>query len=113
MIKKVVTIVLTITAIVTGLIASSVKEMPEWWEITRPFFIIYMLSIFVAMTINNFNYIRRIIYPVFVCICAWAYQHKIVTTKFTQSTYKVFKWKNKSYKKLFGYTQDLFDAMYM
>jgi len=113
MIKRAITIILAGTAVVTGLAASAIKEIPGWWEVTRPLFIIYMLSIIVAITINNFNYVRRITYPVLVCVCAWLYQHKIVTTKFTQSTYRVFKWKNKSYRQLFGYTQDLFDAMYM
>lgn len=113
MIRKIVTWVLAAVAVVTGLVASSIKEIPGWWEITRPFFIVYLLAIITAIVINNFNYVRRILYPVFVCVCAWAYQHNLVRTKFTQSTYKVFSWKDKSYKQLFGYTQDLFDTMYM
>jgi len=113
MIRRIIFTVSCITAIVSGLAISAIRDSANWWEITKPFLAVWIISTILALTIYNINNIRRVTYPILVCISAWAYQHKIVVTKFTQSTYRVFKWKNKSYKQLFGYTQDLFDAMYM
>jgi hypothetical protein len=112
-IKKFATGVLSSIAIISGLAASGIRESADWWVNTKPFFYICIISTAIAVLINNFNYVRRIIYPTFVCISAWLYKHGIVMTKFTRDTYRVYKHNSKSFKKLFGFTQDLFDAMYM
>lgn len=100
-------------SILSGIAVASIKESADWWITARPFFYVWFTASAIALLINNFNYVRRIMYPAFVCVSAWLYKYQIVKTKFTRDTYKVYKWKNKSYKKLFGYTQDLFDAMYL
>ena len=113
MIRKIIFATSCITAVISGLAVSAIRDSANWWGLTKPYFIVWAVSTILAVVLYNINYIRRITYPMVVCISAWLYQHKIVVTKFTQSTYRVYKWKNRSYKKLFGYTQDLFDAMYM
>lgn len=113
MIKRIIFAISCTTSVISGLAVSAIRDSASWWEITKPFLAVWIISTILALTIYNINNIRRVTYPTIVCISAWAYQHKIIMTKFTQSTYRVFKWKNKSYKQLFGFTQDLFDAMYM
>ena len=100
-------------SVVSGFAVSGIPESSNWWEMTKPFFLVWIISTALAVIIPNFNQIRRIIYPAFVCISAWLYKYKIIMTKFTRDTYRVYKYNSKSFKKLFGYTQDLFDAMYM
>ena len=101
------------TSIISGLAVSGIKDSADWWVITKPFFIVWAISTALAAIILNFNQIRRVIYPAFVCMSAWLYKYQIIMTKFTRDTYRVYKLNSKSFKKLFGYTQDLFDAMYM
>lgn len=113
MIKKFIFTVSCITSIVSGLAVSAIRDSANWWELTKPYFIVWVISTILAVLIYNINYIRRVTYPVIVCISAWAYQHRIIVTRFTLSTYRVYKWKNRSYKQLFGYVQDLFDTVYM
>jgi len=112
-IKNFVTGILASIAIISGLAVSGIPESVDWWINTKPFFCICLISIAVAFLINKFNYVRRIMYPILVCISAWSYKYRIVVTGFTKDTYRVYKLNNYSYKQLFGYTQDLFDAMYM
>ena len=113
MIRKVITGILASISVVSGLAVSGIRESADWWIQTKPFLLVWFLSTTIAVFIYNFNYIRRIAYPAFVCISAWLYKHGIVMTKFTRDTYRVYKFNSRSFKKLFGYTQDLFDAMYM
>ena len=113
MVRKILFGISCTTSIVSGLAVSAIRDSANWWEFTKPYFIVWVISTILAVILYNINYIRRITYPTVVCISAWAYKHKIIKTKFTQSTYRVYKWKNRSYKQLFGFTQDLFDAMYM
>ena len=113
MIKKIVTGVLVIISIFSGFAVAGAPETANWWIIAKPFFYIWLGSLTVAILINHFNYVRRIVYPAFVCASAWLYKYRIIVTKFTHDTYRVYKYNSKSFKKLFGYTQDLFDAMYM
>ena len=94
------------------LLASGIKDVANWWEIARPFFAVWFITLTIALAIININQIRRITYPTLVCISSWAYKHKLIMTKFTKNTYKLYKWQKKSYKNLFTYVQDLFDMMY-
>jgi hypothetical protein len=113
MVKKIIVYTLGTISAIAGLAVSGIKECAEWWTYTKPFLLVWFVSLVLAVCIINFNYIRRIFYPAFVCLSAWAYKHRIVMTKFTRSTHRVYKMQNKSYKKLFTYTQDLFDMMYL
>lgn len=113
MIKKYITGILVSIAIVSGLAVSGVPESADWWVIAKPFFCAWFISFSVALLINNFNYVRRVFYPAFVCLSAWLYKYRIIMTKFTRDTYRVYKMNSRSFRKLFGYTQDLFDTLYM
>ena len=111
--KKFITGILASISILSGLAVSGVRESADWWLIAKPFFCAWFAALAIALLINHFNYFRRIFYPAFVCVSAWLYKYQIIMTKFTRDTYRVYKLNSKSFKKLFGYTQDLFDAMYM
>lgn len=97
-------------ATISILLASGVNEAIDWQEIARPYFIVWAISITIAIFISNIDNIRRFTYPLFVCFCAWAYKHKLIMNKFTRNTYRLYKYKNNSYKHLFQYVQNLFDA---
>ena len=111
-ISKIIKYALYIIAFSSALIASGVRESADWWNIVRPFFIVFAISITIALTMTYINKIRRVTYPIFVCMSAWFYKHNIIMTKFTRNTYRLYKWKNRSYKNLFEYVQNLFDIMY-
>lgn len=109
MIKKIALIILYSTSVLSGFAAASVKDSVDWWQVTKPFLAVWIISTFLALTLTYINQIRRITYPVLVCVCAWAYKHKIIMTRFTRSSHRVFKMQHYSYKRLFEYTQDMFD----
>jgi hypothetical protein len=108
-IRQIVTYILSAVSFVSIYLASGIKQVANWWDIARPFFIVWLLSLTLALLISNWNFVRRITYPTIVCVSAWAYRHKILKTKFGRNTYKVYKTQGKSYRKLFDYTQVLFD----
>ena len=110
--KKIITYILGAISIASAFLASGIKDVANWWEIARPFFIVWFIALTVALLINNWNYVRRITYPVLVCSSSWAYKHKIIVNKFTRDTYRLYKWQNKSYRNLYEYVQDVFDVMY-
>ena len=108
--KKVVTYILVFISMTSIFLASGIKDVANWWDIAKPFFAVWFIALVAALTIHNFNYVRRVTYPVFVCICSWVYKHKILKTKFTHNTYKLYKWQNRSYRNLYMYVQNLFDV---
>lgn len=110
--KKVIIAILYITAIFSAIALAGVPDVAEWWEMSKPFYIIFAVSLALAMGLTFPNKVRRITYPILVCVCAWAYKHKVVTNSFAMKTYRVYKLNNSSYYDLFGYTQGLFDKMY-
>lgn len=109
MIKKIITYTLYIVSGVSILLASGIKQVANWWDIAKPFFAVWFIALSIALILSNVSKIRRITYPVFVCLSAWSYKHKIIMTKFTRDTHRLYKFKNSSYRKLFEYTQNLFD----
>lgn len=110
--KNIITYILYTVSLASLLLATGVKEVDNWWDIAKPLFLIWFISGAIAFILSNIDNIRRILYPTFVCICAWVYGHKIIRTKFTKNTYLVYKRQNKSYADLYLYVQDLFDVMY-
>ena len=110
--KKIITYALYLIAFTSLFIASGIKDIPNWWDIARPFFIVFTVSIVVASILTYINKIRRITYPMFVCVSAWVYQHRVIRNDFTKKTYKLYKWQNRSYQDLFDYVQDVFDVIY-
>lgn len=107
--KKIILYLLYTISFASVLIASGIKEVKEWWDIARPFFAVWFICLVIALTISHITLIRRYTYPILVCISAWAYKHKIVMTRFTRNTHRVYKMNNSSYRKLFAYTQYMFD----
>ena len=110
--KKIITYILGLVAISSIFLASGIKEVADWHNIAKPYFIVFYVCVAIALLINNWNYVRRFTYPTLVCISSWLYNHKIIRTAFTKNTYRLYKWQKKSYKNLFIYVQDLFDLMY-
>ena len=111
--KKIITYILYLIAISSAFLASGIKDIADWEIIARPFFAIFVISLSIALTLTFVNQIRRITYPVFVCISAWGYKHKVLHTAFAYKTYRLYTWKNHSYLDLFEYVQDVFDVMYV
>lgn len=109
MLKKIISYILYGVSLAAILLASGTPQVANWWEIARPYFVVWFLATAIALCITYVDQIRRITYPLVVCISAWAYKHKILVTKFTRNTHRVYKLQNNSYRKLFMYTQDLFD----
>lgn len=111
-IKTIISYILAAISFISIMLASGIKEVANWWDIAKPFFGVWFITLAIALTIANINQIRRVTYPALVCICSWTYKHKLITTKFTQNTYKLYKYTHRSYSELFDYVQDLFDVMY-
>lgn len=109
--KKIITYILYTISLSSLFLATGVKEVANWWDIARPLLLICFITGAIAFAMSNADNIRRVVYPAFVCVCAWIYEHKIIRTKFTQDAYRVYKWQNKSYFDLYIYAQDLFDSM--
>ena len=112
-VRTVITYILGIIALSSVCLASGIRQIPNWWEVAKPFFAVFYICVTIALLINNLNYIRRITYPTLVCFCSWLYQHGLIKTTFTRNTYRLYKVNSRSFRKLFTYVQDLFDVMYM
>lgn len=110
--KKIITYTLLGVSLTSVYLASGVPDVTNWLDIAKPFFIVGLSTLIAALTLIYINDIRRVTYPGLVCISSWLYKHKIIKTEFTKNTYRLYKWKNKSYKDLFEYVQGLFDMMY-
>lgn len=110
--SKIISYILYAVSIVSILLASGIRQVANWWDIARPFFAVWFICLVLALTITNINTIRRYTYPILVCISAWSFKHKVLMTKFTRNTHRVYRMQNSSYKKLFAYTQYMFD-MYL
>lgn len=107
--RKTISYILYAIAFTCAIIASSVTEGVDWFERAKPFFVVWFICMVVGLTLGYRDSIRRVTYPIFTCICAWVYKHKIIMTKFTRSAYRVYKMQRSSYKRLYFYTQDMFD----
>jgi len=107
--RKIITCILYGIALTSLILATGVKEVANWWEIAKPLLLVFVISAFLALTISNIDNIRRVTYPSFVCLCAYLYKNKIIMTRFTRNSYRLYKFKNRSYCDLYDYVQDLFD----
>jgi len=110
--KKVIVYILMGVSLTSVFLASGIPDVSNWLEIAKPYFIVWAVTLVLALTIIYFNEVRRITYPSLVCVSSWLYKHKLLKTEFTKNTYRLYKWQNRSYKNLFEYVQDLFDLMY-
>jgi len=107
--QKAISYILYVISFASILLASGIKDTKDWWDIAKPFFAVWFICLAIALTISNINLIRRYTYPILVCVSAWAYKHKIIMTRFTRNTHRVYKMNHCSYKRLFAYTQYMFD----
>ena len=108
--KDILTYILITLAVAISAIALSLQYVEFWWYMVRPYYAFWMMVIMVALVLVNINVIRRLVFPMFTCSCAWLYKHKLLKTKFTKSTYLVYEMNHHSYRKLYKYVQALFDA---
>ena len=112
MIRKICICSLVITALFSAIMFAGVPNVSNWWEMSVPYLIIYIVSLTGAMILAFSNAIRRVTYPAFTCMCAWVYEHNLIRVKFTQSCYRVYKMNNYSYSGLFDYVQKLFSGLF-
>ena len=110
--RKIIAYILYFISFASIILASGITNRADWWNIAKPFFAIWAITLIVALILSYPNRIRRVIYPAFVCVSSWAYKYRIVNTKFAKNTYLIYKLKGRSYTNLFDYVQDLFDLMY-
>lgn len=111
-IRKIISYILYVISAASIFLASGIRQVKDWWDIAKPFFAVWFICLVIALTLSNIETIRRYTYPSFICACAWAYKHKLLMTKFTRNTYRLYRWKNNSYNDLFTYVQRLFDIIY-
>lgn len=107
--KKIITYILYIVSFTAFILASGIKEVANWVDIARPYFAIGFSTLALALILSNIDNIRRYTYPSIVCLWAWLYEHKILRSTFSKSTYIVYKRYGKSYSVLFDSVQDAFD----
>ena len=110
--KKIITYILYFISFSSILLASGIRDVSNWWELAKPFFAVWFITCFLALTLSYSNQIRRVSYPSLVCLNAWLYKYRILHTNFARSTYRLYKHKGNSYSNLFDYVQELFDLMY-
>lgn len=108
-INKIVSYILYAVSLTAIFLASGIKQVINWWDIAKPFFLVWLVCLLAGLIIGNVDYIRRYSYPAIICTFAWLHKHKILKTKFSSHTYRVYKYYGKSYKKLFEVVQDAFD----
>ena len=108
MIKKLCAGVALLVSIFSAIMFAGVPNVANWWNIAWPYFAVCFIAMATAMMLTFPNAIRQVLYSIFVCMCAWAYKHKIIRTKFAKSAYKIYKMNHSSYSELYAYTKVLF-----
>ena len=98
-----------IIGIGSGVLGSQVKESTEWFSQEKPYLLVFILCLAVSVILIHWNSIRRLTYPATICVWAWLYEHRILTSTFSRDTYRVYKHLGKSYSKLFYSVQSAFD----
>ncbi len=99
-----------IFAMISATVITMVGEVENWWELTRPWVAVFVISVIAFMVIHNIDEIRRYTYPTFVVFLAWAYEHKLIANKMSYHSNIMLK-KHKSYSKLYSITQNLYDQL--
>ena len=108
--RKIIAYILGFISLAAVLVASGIRDVEGWEIIARPYFIVWFITLVTALILYNWNSIRRITYPLYTCISAWLYAHKIITSKFGESTYRVYVYYGRSYSKFYEVVQDAFDT---
>ena len=111
MFKKILTGVSVITSIVSALVVAGIPDVVNWWELTKPWVIVFFTSTLFGLIINNLDLIRRYTYPAFICFLAWTYEHRLIRGKLPYQSNVILNKHKKSYRKLFEVTQYLYDTV--
>jgi hypothetical protein len=107
--RKNISIILGMISFVAVGFASGVKEDLNWVLVAKPYLIIWAVLLGLAIVIYNWNHIRRVTYPAIICVWAYLYEHKILTSDFAKHTYRVYTYFGKSYRLLYLKVQSAFD----
>lgn len=107
--RKNIAIVLGMISFVAVGFASGAKEDLNWVSAAKPYLIIWAVLLGLAIVIYNWNHIRRVTYPAIICVWAYLYEHKILTSDFAKHTYRVYTYFGKSYRLLYLKVQSAFD----
>lgn len=110
MIKKIITGISFAVAFFAALVVSSVGEVDNWWQISKPWVAVFFIFATVGVVAYNITEIRRYTYPSLVCLLAWMYEHKLIANNFSYRSHVIYR-KYNSYGKLFKTTQNLYDAV--
>ena len=89
--------------------ASGAKEGLNWLSVAKPYMIICVVTMTIAIVLYNLDNIRRVTYPAIICAWAYLYEHKILTSDFAKHTYRVYTYFGKSYRLLYLKVQSAFD----
>lgn len=111
MFKKIVSTISILIATISAIVVAAVPETANWWDLARPWTILFFSSVLFTMIVVNSELIRRYTYPSFICVLAWAYSHKLIKDDFAKHSYTIYVKNHKSYAKLFEVTQYLYDRV--
>ena len=107
--RKIIAYILGSISMISILLASGIRDIKGWEVVAEPYFMVWFVTLAIALILYNLNSIRRFTYPAYTCVSAWLYDHKILRTKFGKSTYRVYVFYGKSYSKFYDVVQDAFD----
>lgn len=112
-VKRAIIGILYTVAFASAILACGTDNLStNWWIVVRPLFVIFLISTALATILTYSNEIRRITYPGLVCISAWAYQKRLLMTKFARNANRLYKMNHYSFERLFDFVQVLFDEVY-
>ena len=105
MLRKISIGILAVVAIFSAILAAGVPDVQNWWEISKPFYWIFFTSASGILILVEIKQVRRVIYPLFACICSWIYKYNLVKNRFTYNCYRLYTRFNYSYIDLYDYVQ--------
>lgn len=108
-IKKIFISVLGIVSASSFILATGVNNSSAGDAILSMCLLAGFTSLAVALFLYNLDSVRRITYPAAICAWAWLYDHRIIRTRFSSSSYRIYRYFGGSYKKLFYKVQEAFD----
>lgn len=111
MIKNILSYITFIASMFCAVMVVSVSETADWWQVSRYWMFAFALFATAFVTIHNVDEIRRYTYPAYVCLLAWAYQHKLICGKLSHHSSIMYEKYNSSYSKLYENIQDLYDKV--
>lgn len=111
MIKKIIFGITAAISVFSTMVIVGIGEVDNWWELSKPWFIVFLISSAIGVISYNITEIRRYTYPAFVCLLAWLNEHKLLSTNFARQSNYIYRKNNRSYSRLFEITQYLYDRV--